>query len=460
MGTPGCRVTLTPVIPPPDQFRYDGVVIDPAASAVTCTYSTAEHTFTERFTFGAGGDWDDPAVRAAVRILFLVAGVSYYKTTAAPVIDLGDLPTTAAERSFLTDYYVHGLAEFAYRNGIALHGVAVTGPEEAPTAPVPYEPEPGRPLIPFGGGIDSIVTVESLSGDHPGAALCVVHPPGNRFPAIEDAAATTGLPVTRIVREIDPLVRRSGELGFLNGHVPVTAIITAAAVVAAVLARRDAVVLSNEWSASVPTLVAEGHPVNHQWSKGEEFERGFGELIHSALGPGLSVFSYLRPRTELWVAQRFARLTGYHRTFRSCNRAFHQDPAQRLDHWCGRCDKCCFIDLVLAPYMDRSDLAAVFAGDEPLENPANEERFRALVGLGDDSRPFECVGDSDECRVAALLAARREDRAGTVVLRRLYDELAASTPAAGAGGAALLEPRGPHHIPDRYAPADLLVRAR
>ena len=36
----------------------------------------------------------------------------------------------------------------------------------------------------------------------------------------------TGLPVTRIVRTIDPLVRRSAELGFLNGHVPVTAIIT------------------------------------------------------------------------------------------------------------------------------------------------------------------------------------------------------------------------------------------
>ena len=65
----------------------------------------------------------------------------------------------------------------------------------------------------------------------------------------------TGLPVTRVERTLDPLVRRSAELGFLNGHVPVTAVITAAALVAAVLDRRDAVVLSNEWSASVPTLV-------------------------------------------------------------------------------------------------------------------------------------------------------------------------------------------------------------
>ena len=447
-------------MPPPDQFRYDGFVIDAGRAEVTCTYATATHVFAERFTFGPGGNWDDPAVRAAVRILFLLAGVSYYKTTAAPVIDLGGLPTTAAERAFLTGYYVHGLGEFAYRNGLDLRGLSVTGPDVAPAAPVRYEPGPGRPLIPFGGGIDSIVTVESLAGDHPDAALCVVHPPGERFAAIEDPAAVTGLPVVRIARAIDPLVRRSDELGFLNGHVPVTAVITAAAVVAAVLKGRDAVVLSNEWSASAPTLVVDGQPVNHQWSKGEEFERDFAGLVLGALGPGLSVFSYLRPRTELWVAREFARLDRYHGAFRSCNRAFHQDPAQRLDHWCGRCDKCCFIDLVLAPFMERSDLATVFGGDEPLENPDNEARFRSLVGLGADNKPFECVGDLDECRAAALVAGQRVDRTGSALLRQLRDELTRAMPGASTDAAALLEPRGAHHIPDRYAPADLLVRTR
>jgi hypothetical protein len=450
-------------MPSHDQFRYDGFAIDPARSVVTCRYTTGSYAFTERFTFEAGGDWDDPAVRAAVRILYLLAGVSYYKTTAAPLIEL-DLPTTREERRFLAGYYLGGLAEFAYRNGLDLRGLRLTGPDAASAAPAPYDPgpDPGRPLIPFGGGIDSIVTVESLAADNPGVALCVVAPPGDRFAAIEDAAAVTGLPVTRIAREIDPLVRRSSELGFLNGHVPVTAVITAAAVVAAVLEHRDAVVLSNEWSASVPTLVEDGHPVNHQWSKGEEFERAFGELVLTTIGPGLSVFSYLRPRTELWVSQRFAHLTRYHGAFRSCNRAFHQDPARRLDHWCGRCDKCCFVDLVLAPFMERSDLAAVFAGNEPLEDDANEGRVRALLGLAADAKPFECVGDTEECRAAALRAAEREDRAGTALLHRLCAELAVAAPlvATGTDVAALLAPRGTHRIPDRYAPADLLVRAR
>jgi hypothetical protein len=185
-------------------------------------------------------------------------------------------------------------------------------------------------------------------------------------------------------------------------------------------------------------------------------------LVEGAVGPRLSVFSYLRPRTELWVAEQFAQRHEYHRVFRSCNRAFHQDPARRLDHWCGRCDKCCFVDLVLAPFMDRSDLAAVFAGHEPLEDEANEGRFRALLGLAADAKPFECVGDTEECRAAALLAAEREDRAGTALLHRLRAELAAAAPpsATGTDGAALLAPRGAHRIPDRYAPADLLVRAR
>jgi hypothetical protein len=448
-------------MPPHDQFRYESVDIEPSSGTVAFRYSTSTHTFEERYTFGPARDWDDPSVRAAIRILFLVAGASYYKTAAPPVIDLGDLPSTAAERAFLTRYYVEGLGEFAYRNGLDLSDVQVVGPDAAPgAAPAAYDPVPGRPLIPFGGGIDSIVTVASLAAEHPGAALFVVHPPGDRFAALEGAAAVTGLPIIHVAREIDPLVRRSDELGFLNGHVPVTAIVTAAAVVAATLEGRDAVVLSNEWSASVPTLVVDGVAINHQWSKGDEFEQAFQRLVEDAVGPRLSVFSYLRARTELWVAEQFARLHEYHHVFRSCNRAFHQDPARRLDHWCGTCDKCCFIDLVLSPYMARADLEAIFAGSEPLENPANKARFDALLGLGDDARPFECVGDVDECRAAVLLAAARADREDARQLRRLRDEVAGISGAAQPDATRLLAPRGPHHIPERYAPADLLVRAR
>ena len=442
-----------------ERFRYDGYAIDPVRGEVRCTYSTGGHTFTERYVFGPDGDWGTPAVDAAVRILFLLAGVSYYKTTAAEVVDLGATSTTAEERAFLESYYVNGLGEFAYRNGIDLVGLEVSGPD-APAAPLPdYVPEPLRPLIPFGGGIDSIVTVAWLTQHVSDAALCVVHPPGQRFNAIEDAAAVTGLPVTRITRAIDPLVQRSDELGFLNGHVPITAIVTAAALVAAVLDRRDAVVLSNEWSASVPTLVFEGRPVNHQWSKGIEFEEGFGRLVAGSLGPAVSVFSYLRSRSELWVAMQFSALTKYHRVFRSCNRAFHQDRTARLGRWCGRCDKCCFIDLILAPFMTAAELGHVFDGREPLEDPSLENRFYDLLGLDPEDKPFECVGDAGECRAALLRAAVRPDRQDSPILQTLAYCLHNEPGLPSSGVIEFLSPLGEHHIPERYAPSDLLVRA-
>jgi UDP-N-acetyl-alpha-D-muramoyl-L-alanyl-L-glutamate epimerase len=452
-------------MPPPrpraDRFVYDGYTIDPARGEVSCSYSTGGHSFTERYVFGPDGDWDTPAVEAAVRILYLLAGVSYYKTTAADLVDLGATPSTADERAFLTQYYVHGLGEFAYRNGLDLRSLAVVGPESGPMASTGASVDylPGRPLVPFGGGIDSIVTAAALAEGGADTTLCIVHPPGDAFTAIEEAAAVTGRPIVRITRQIDPLVRRSTELGFLNGHVPITAVISAAALVAAVLHRHDAVVLSNEWSASVPTLEHDGRPVNHQWSKGIEFEEGFARLVAGSLGPHLSVFSYLRSRSELWVAQQFAGLTPFHAVFRSCNRAFHQDQTDRLGQWCGVCDKCCFIDLILAPFMNAAQLGEVFGGREPLNDPRLEGRFLTLLGLAPEAKPFECVGDVGECRAALLLAAARPDRPPTGLLGSLAATVTAAIGPRAPEPADLLEPLGTHHIPDRYAPPDLLVRA-
>ena len=253
--------------------------------------------------------------------------------------------------------------------------------------------------MPFGGGIDSVVVMEEVRGRHPDSTLLVIGPPGARFAAIERPAEVSGLPVRHVERAIDPSVRRSAELGFLNGHVPVTGILSAIAVTAAVGHGHDAVVMSNEWSASIGTRTVAGRSVNHQYSKSAAFEEAFAAVLDQSIGPLPAFFSLLRARSELWVAERFARLTRYHRVFRSCNRAFHLDPALRAERWCGRCDKCCFIDLVLAPFLPEAELSAIFDGAEPLADPRLADRFAALLGTAGD-KPFECVGDVEECRVA------------------------------------------------------------
>jgi UDP-N-acetyl-alpha-D-muramoyl-L-alanyl-L-glutamate epimerase len=441
-------------------FRYEGYRIDAEAGLLACGYSLDGRDFVERVTLSQAGDWDSPAAQAAARLVFLLAGVSYYKTAAPEVIDLGHTAVTDRERAFLREFYLEGLGEFAYRNDLDLTSLRIEGPSRPDSDPGPAPAAATRALVPFGGGIDSIVTVEQVR-ERADAALFVVSRPGDRFAAIERPAAVTGLPVIRADREIDPQLLRSRELGFLNGHVPVTGILSAIAVLAAVLDGRDAVVMSNEWSSSVPTLELGDRSVNHQYSKSESFEVGFREVLAACDVPMPDYFSLLRPRTELWVAEQFADLRAYHGTFRSCNRAFHIDKSLRLDHWCGQCDKCCFIDLILAPFMSAADLEQIFSGGdlppcqenrEPLADPAQADRFRTLLATSTSGKPFECVGEVNECRAAVLLAAQREDRADCELLHELATEVAAlpDSPSA-AQSAELLRPVGEHFIPAEFA---------
>ena len=432
-------------------FRYEGFQVEPGQGLLTCRYSLDGLQFAERVTLDPGPGWETEAARAAARLVYLLAGVSYYKTAAPPVIDLGSTALTGRELAFLREFSLSGLGEYAYRNDLDLSDLTIRA-EEAPEPDGAPSRRPGtslRPLIPFGGGIDSIVTVEGVRERTPDIALFVVSRPGDRFDAIEQPAAVSGLPVVRAGREIDPQLLRSKELGFLNGHVPVTGIISAIAVLAAALDGRDAVVMSNEWSASAATLEHNGRQVNHQWSKSEDFERAFRDLLQASQDLP-DYFSALRDRTELWVGERFAGLTQYHATFRSCNRAFHLDPAKRWDHWCGSCDKCCFIDLILSPFMSQQQLEAVFAEEgEPLAKPELKPKFDSLLGSG--TKPFECVGEVNECRAAVLLAARRADRAGTPLLQELAAEVGGRTDAPTAAETqAMSGPVGASFVPAHY----------
>src|ERR1700728_1145454 len=147
-------------------FRYEGFATDAERGRLTCRYSLDGREFTELISLEPGPRWNTPAAQAAARLVFLLAGVSYYKTAAPPVIDLGDTVLTAREQAFLRDFYLQGLGEFAYRNALDLTDLRVDAPS-ASTAVWPIQPPIAgsvghtagelRALVPFGGGIDSIV---------------------------------------------------------------------------------------------------------------------------------------------------------------------------------------------------------------------------------------------------------------------------------------------------------------
>jgi UDP-N-acetyl-alpha-D-muramoyl-L-alanyl-L-glutamate epimerase len=364
----------------------------------------------ERIRFpGAGGAPSEPLLE----LLHLVAGVSYYKAAAPPLIDA---PGSALLRALYTD----GLAEFGYVNGVDMRErVRFAGDAGEPPAAAPLA-LPRRTAVPIGGGKDSIVTLEALArAGEPLVAFSV----GNADP-IRRTVAVAGVEHVVAERELAPNLAELNAAGALNGHVPVTAIVSAIACFAAPLYGWDAVAMSNERSASEPTLVHDGAEVNHQWSKGLAFERLFREEL-AGRAPGLDWFSFLRPWSELAIARAFAPLRDYDHAFTSCNSVFRRDPARRGTGWCGDCPKCRFVFLMLAPWMERERLVRIF-GRDLLADPAQERGFAELV---DPRKPFECVGTRAESAAAMELLRGR------------------------ASGDVLLEPDGDHFVPERLRDA-------
>ena len=96
-----------------EAFRYESFAVDAERGVLTCRYSLDGRAFNERVSLAPGPRWDTPAAWAAARLVFLLAGVSYYKTAAPPLIDLGETALTPGEHAFLREFYLQGLGEYA-----------------------------------------------------------------------------------------------------------------------------------------------------------------------------------------------------------------------------------------------------------------------------------------------------------------------------------------------------------
>jgi len=419
-------------------FRYVG--LDVSSDTLSGIYDLDGRTFVETVTFEGVKSLEAPAVVALAQLWYLIAGLSYYKAGAARRIDVGTTPLGTHGRRLFKAALSDGLGEFAYRNQIPLSDVTIEGLVGVES----FEPfvDANRVLTPFGGGIDSVVTVENLRG-RVDQTLFVVSPSSGRFTPLEETAAVTGLDVIRASRTLDPQIVR-GDESFFNGHVPVTTMVTLLAAVAAVASGRGGVALSNEHSSSIANLRWYNSDINHQWSKSWNAENLIATAIAERVGSELVVASYLRNRSELWVAKEFSGLEQYHHVFRSCNRGVSQVPGERASQWCGECDKCLFVNLVLAPFVSRPALRDIFTS-EPLSDPARVEQLRTLVGLGAEHKPFECVGDPDESAVALTEVSHREEWRDVTELDVLAKELRTERELSD-----LLEPQGPSRVPTNW----------
>lgn len=394
-------------------------------------------------------------VEGLLDLLHWVAGVSYFKAAIPPQLSFeGALPGPATE-ALIHALYGEGLGEFAVVNNLpglptpefryptgsaGASGSRTRGPQSFDGV-APTRRRLQGVLVPVGGGKDSAVAIEVARASGLATTLFSV---GEATPIVE-TARVAALDRLSVSRQVDPLLIEANAAGAFNGHVPVTAIVSVVALLTATLNGLDAVAMANERSASAGNLSWHGTEVNHQFSKSRRAER----LLRAAVAeiPGApQIFSVLRPASELQIAKAFARFERYHPVFTSCNRVFRIDPERRTASWCGDCDKCRFVYLILAPFLDPPQLERIF-GDDLLADPAQYDGFALLTATGGD-KPFECVGEVDECLAAIRMLSQLPAWQRHPVVTRLADEVLTLRPVSDADLARHFTLSEDHDVPD------------
>jgi hypothetical protein len=212
-----------------------------------------------------------------------------------------------------------------------------------------------------------------------------------------------------MTRRIDRALLDLNARGAINGHVPITAIVTSLAALAAAALGRGTVLVSNEGSADEPTRVVDGWRINHQHSKSRAFEL----LLDAALAEA----GDRRARRVAAATVRRARdrpirrrtTPGPHRAGHQLQRGLRDGPA-RADGWCGRCD-----EVPLRPARARTvhvTPAPQLVADARLRRArrrvADGRGFAEICSMP-TTKPFECVGTVEEVRLALDLLATRPD---------------------------------------------------
>lgn len=380
------------------------------------------------------------AVQRALRLLHLIAGVSYYKAGVPEQVRIDSYTIDAATAALVETVYLNGLGEFAYRNGLNLRG-RFRLPVEGAAFAAPALGLREHALVAIGGGKDSLVSIEALRSL--GIEETVTWIGGSQL--IRACAERTGLPILNIGRTLAPELFELNRQGAWNGHIPVTAVNSAIMVLAALLQGVDQVVFSNERSASYGSQIPGTGEVNHQWSKGWAFEQAFGEHLEQHVAADLHYYSLLRPLSELAVARQFAKSDFYDAHFSSCNRNFHILGERPVNRWCGVCPKCHFVFLALAPFMPKMRLVGIF-GRNLLDDIEQAPGFDALLEF-QDHKPFECVGEGRESRAAMATLAARPEWNEDALVKRFTHEIRPQLDATELQIEPLLALEGEHRIP-------------
>lgn len=333
---------------------------------------------------------DSALLENLVFSLGMVELISYWKATCSPKVVIKPHGLSEDMIKWWKSLYFGGLGEFFYINGIRtdVDSFMSINAEGQIISAFKGEISLNGNLVPVGGGKDSAVTLRILS---PEKNITLPYVINSRGATDYTCDAADYSDTYKVKRTIDKNLIELNKKGFLNGHTPFSAIVAFSSLISAVLNKKKYVVLSNESSANESTVL--GEEVNHQFSKGEAFERNFIEYQKEYINSGVEYFSLLRPLSEMQIAALFANYKEYHPIFKSCN------AGSKSDIWCCNCPKCLFVYVILSPFLDTESLIKIF-GCDLLEKKELLETYKELLGVL-PNKPFECVGSRDEVLAAS-----------------------------------------------------------
>lgn len=319
--------------------------------------------------------------------------ISYWKAACPKKIIVRPYALSDEQISWWKKVYFNGLGEFFYTNKIEtnINDFVEIKSLGQNTLPYIHAQTDETVIVPVGGGKDSVVTLELLS-NHFNIRPFIMNPRGATIECVRVAGfGNEGF--IEVNRTLDKKIIDLNSAGYLNGHTPFSALLAFYSLLVAYISGHKHIALSNEASADEPTIP--GTHVNHQYSKSTEFESDFRQYVKTYISEDFNYFSFLRPLSELQIAQIFANYVKYYPVFKSCN------AGSKTDSWCCNCSKCFFAFIILSPFIPMLELITIF-GENLYEKPVMLPFLKELSGISEE-KPFECVGTIDEVNAALQL---------------------------------------------------------
>jgi UDP-N-acetyl-alpha-D-muramoyl-L-alanyl-L-glutamate epimerase len=354
---------------------------------------------------------DDALLQNLAFHIGMVEMVSYWKAACPPKVIIRAGALNQHQLQWWKKLYYNGLGEFFYVNGISPSPTDFMEMECTETSGLSagnITPDDSV-LVPVGGGKDSTVSLDLIkTADY--KTIPFILNPRKASLATARAAGFDESQCFVMHRKLDAGLLQLNDQGFLNGHTPFSALLAFVTLLVAALSNSRFIALSNESSANEPTIP--GTNINHQYSKSFEFEQDFRSYVAQFITKEVEYFSFLRPLNELQIGKIFSGLSHQHEHFRSCN------AGSKTDSWCGKCPKCLFTWIILAPFLDEDQLLEIF-GTHLLNNRELLHMLEQLSGIAEE-KPFECVGTIHEVNTALALTISKNENNPLPLLLKYY----------------------------------------